>query len=375
MLLANREMQRSKLKFGLLSGAVGLLIFLVFFQQTLLGSLLQSFTGAIQNQSADVLVLAGDARKSLDASFVTTDTVAQVAAVDGVAQASPLGEATVTMIAGGKTLDVAVFGVDPSAAGAPTRLVSGRLPAQSGEGVASSEDEDKGLAIGDLVRTATGDATVTIVGLTDQSQFNVQPTLFVPFETYTALRRAANPAAGAIGPSAVAVVVADGASPREVADRIDAQVAGVQALTRTEAVDNAPGVSSVQVSFGLILALAIAVVALVTGFFFLILTVQKAQALTLLRAIGAPAGYLVRSLLQQVAVVLSVAFVVALLLTFGAVAGSSTGLALTVDPQALLTSGAIIVALSLIGSLAAIWRVLRIDPVQAVTRQNLGGTE
>ncbi|MGZ4718547.1 MAG: peptide ABC transporter permease, partial [Acidimicrobiales bacterium] len=64
-----------------------------------------------------------------------------------------------------------------------------------------------------------------------------------------------------------------------------------------------------------------------------------------------------------------------LLLTFGAVAGSSTGLALTVDPQALLTSGAIIVALSLIGSLAAIWRVLRIDPVQAVTRQNLGGTE
>jgi len=55
------------------------------------------------------------------------------------------------------------------------------------------------------------------------------------------------------------------------------------------------------------------------------------------------------------------------------VAGSGTGLSLTIDPKALLTSGAIIVALSLIGSLAAIWRVLRIDPIQAVTRQNLGG--
>ena len=372
-MLASREMQRSKLKFGLLSGAVGLLIFLVFFQQTLLGSLLQGFTGAIEHQSAQVLVFGADARKSLDASFVSADTVAQVAAVDGVAQAAPLGEATITMVAAGETIDVAVFGVDPSGAGAPTKVVSGRLPEQPGEGVASSEDVSKGLAIGDVVRTATGDAPVVIVGLTDQSQFNVQPTVFVPFETYTTLRQAANPEATTISPSAVAVVVADGARARDVADRIDAQVPGVQALTRSEAVDNAPGVSSVQISFGLILALAIAVVALVTGFFFLILTVQKAQALTLLRAIGAPAGYLVRSLLQQVAVVLAVALVVALLLTFGAVAGSGTGLSLTIDPKALLTSGAIIVALSLIGSLAAIWRVLRIDPIQAVTRQNLGG--
>jgi len=371
--LASREMQRSKLKFGLLSGAVGLLIFLVFFQQTLLGSLLQGFTGAIEHQSAQVLVFGADARKSLDASFVSADTVAQVAAVDGVAQAAPLGEATITMVAAGETIDVAVFGVDPSGAGAPTKVVSGRLPEQPGEGVASSEDVSKGLAIGDVVRTATGDAPVVIVGLTDQSQFNVQPTVFVPFETYTTLRKAANPEATTISPSAVAVVVADGARARDVADRIDAQVPGVQALTRSEAVDNAPGVSSVQISFGLILALAIAVVALVTGFFFLILTVQKAQALTLLRAIGAPAGYLVRSLLQQVAVVLAVALVVALLLTIGAVAGSGTGLSLTIDPKALLTSGAIIVALSLIGSLAAIWRVLRIDPIQAVTRQNLGG--
>ena len=366
-------MQRSKLKFGLLSGAVGLLIFLVFFQQTLLGSLLQGFTGAIEHQSAQVLVFGADARKSLDASFVSADTVAQVAAVDGVAQAAPLGEATITMVAAGETIDVAVFGVDPSGAGAPTKVVSGRLPEQPGEGVASSEDVSKGLAIGDVVRTATGDAPVVIVGLTDQSQFNVQPTVFVPFETYTTLRKAANPEATTISPSAVAVVVADGARARDVADRIDAQVPGVQALTRSEAVDNAPGVSSVQISFGLILALAIAVVALVTGFFFLILTVQKAQALTLLRAIGAPAGYFVRSLLQQVAVVLAVALVVALLLTFGAVAGLGTGLSLTIDPKALLTSGAIIVALSLIGSLAAIWRVLRIDPIQAVTRQNLGG--
>ena len=64
---------------------------------------------------------------------------------------------------------------------------------RAGEGVASSEDKGKGFAIGDTVTTAAGDSPVTIVGLTEQSQFSVQPTLFVTFDTYTTLRKAANP--------------------------------------------------------------------------------------------------------------------------------------------------------------------------------------
>ena len=35
----------------------------------------------------------------------------------------------------------------------------------------------------------------------------------------------------------------------------------------------------------------------------------------------------------------------------------------------------IIVVLSLVGVAFSVWRVLRIDPVQAVTRQGLGGVE
>ncbi len=51
MLLASREIRRAPVRFGLLSAAVGLLDILVFFQQTLMSSLLTSFTGALQNQS------------------------------------------------------------------------------------------------------------------------------------------------------------------------------------------------------------------------------------------------------------------------------------------------------------------------------------
>ncbi len=61
VLLASHEIRRAPVRFGLLAGAVGLLIFLVFFQQTLLSSLLNSFTGALQNQSGAVLVYTAEA--------------------------------------------------------------------------------------------------------------------------------------------------------------------------------------------------------------------------------------------------------------------------------------------------------------------------
>ena len=361
------------MRFGLLAGAVGLLIFLVFFQQTLLSSLLNSFTGALQNQSGTVLVYSSEARKNLEASVLSPEIVGKVAAVPGVGQAGPLGAATMTLLAHGQQIDVAVIGAEPGKPGQPTKLISGRPATASGQGVASSES--KSFAIGDTVTTAGGGSPVTIVGLTGQSQFNVQPTLFVSFDTFTTLRKATNPDATTVLPSAVAVIPSPGISPKAVAAAINDAVPQVTALARSDAVANAPGVSSTQGSFAILLVLAVVVVALVTGFFFLILTVQKTAALTLLRAVGAPASYLVRGLIQQVVLVLGAALLVAVGLLVTATAAVNTGLSLVIDPRALVISTAVVVGLSLLGVAFSVWRVLRIDPFQAVGRPGIGGIE
>src|SRR5512139_2725047 len=113
MLLATGEIRRSKLRFGLLAGAIGLLIFLVFYQQVLLGSLLKSFTGALENQSAAVLVYSAEARQSIEGSAVPDAVIQRIGQVDGVARAAPMGESTLTFLAGGDQVDVAVFGAEP----------------------------------------------------------------------------------------------------------------------------------------------------------------------------------------------------------------------------------------------------------------------
>ena len=107
------------------------------------------------------------------------------------------------------------------------------------------------------------------------------------------------------------------------------------------------------------------VVAIVAGLFFLILTVQKASAPTLLRAIGIRSGVLARSLVVQVVIVVAGGIAVGGLLTIGALAASSASLGATLTSQQLAQTGAIVFVLAIVASLGAIRRVLRIEPIRA----------
>ncbi|CAB4563274.1 MAG: FtsX-like permease family protein [Actinobacteria bacterium] len=374
MFLALTEMRRAKVRFGLLSGAVGLLVFLILFQQALSTGLINQFIGALRNQSADVLVFNAQARKNLEGSIVLPAQQAAVAQVPGVAEATPLGEGTFTVLAGvdgaAEEQDAVIFGYQLDGPGAPTTLVEGRLPEATGEAVASSRNADEGFGIGDTVTVVpnAGGAEVvfTVVGLAEEINYSVSPTLFTDFAGFEAAKRAVNPDATAVLPSVMAVRVADGADPEEVAAAITAAVEGTEALTRRQAVDGSPGVSAVRQSFSVVLLLFYLVVPLVTGLFFLIVTFQKAGALTLLRAIGSPAGLLVRSLLLQVVVVVLTGSVLAVGLFWLASRGGG-GLDISVESGPVLFTVTLVLVLALLTSLAAVRRVLRIDPIAATT--------
>jgi putative ABC transport system permease protein len=363
-------MRRAKVRFGLLAGAVGLLVFLILFQQALLTGLINQFIGALKNQSAEVLVYNGQARKNLEGSIVLPDQAAAVADVPGVADAQPLGEGTFTVSAGGEEQDAVVFGYTLGGPGEPTTLIEGRLPTGDGEAVASSRNAADGFDIGDSVEVlAQGGGTpvtFTVVGLAEEINYSVAPVLFTSFTGFEQAKLAVNPDATQVLPSVMAVQVADGSSAADVADAITAAVPGTEALTRQQAVDGSPGVSAVRQSFSVILLLFYLVVPLVTGLFFLIVTFQKANALTLLRAIGSPAKPLVTALLLQVLIVVLSGAVIATLLFWLATKGGNS-LGISVEPVPVLITTAVVLVLALLTSLAAVRRVLRIDPIAATT--------
>jgi putative ABC transport system permease protein len=147
----------------------------------------------------------------------------------------------------------------------------------------------------------------------------------------------------------------------------------MEALTREDAAEKTPGRSAIWLGFMMVIGLGYVVVAVVIGFFFLTMTVQKEASITTLRAVGARGSYLVRSLLWQVLVVTVGGLVIgALLLALAAPLVRSTVL-LTVDPVAMATSAVPALAVALLGAVPPLRRVLRTNPADVFSRPSLGG--
>jgi putative ABC transport system permease protein len=367
MFLAVREMRRALVRFGLLIAAIALLVFLILFQQALQDGLITSFVGAVRNQTAPVLVYSVDAQRTLQGSVISPALEQQVLGAEGVGASARVGVGTFTVEVGDDEVDATILGTDDQELFGPTELSDGRRPSATGEAVGSDGD----FAVGDEVRVvpATGAApvTITVVGVARDVQLNVTATLFTDFLTFAAATQAANPDATIVLPSAIAIAPSDGVSAGEVVATINATAPDAEALTRADSAEKSPGVAQVRQSFQVIFLLYGLVVPLVTGLFFLIVTLQKSPSLTLLRAVGAPASVLARSLLVQVVAVTALGLVLGIALYFPVSQAQVGGLALRFDASAVVVWSVLLLVLAMLSAAVSLRKVLQIDPIEATT--------
>ena len=370
MFLALREVRRAKARFGLLTAAIALLVFLILTQQAIQNGLLTAFVGAIERQSAPVLVYSTDGERTLQGSVIAPPLERRIRAVPGVAAAGRIGQSTFTVrVDDREDSDGAMIGYDRADLGAPDELSAGRLPRAPGEAVGSAAD----FSLGDRVRVqaerAQGDAgrALRVVGLARDAQLQVTPTLFVAWPDYVAAVEAANPDVKKVLPSALGVRPGPGVSPAALVRRVNDASQDADALTRADAARKSPGVAQVRRSFQVIFLLYGLVAPLVTGLFFLIITFQKSAALTLLRAIGARSAVLVRSLLVQVLLVMAGGLALGVALYAPLSQMTLGSITLRFDPGAVLFWSVLLLVLGLLSAVVAARRVLQIDPIEATT--------
>ncbi len=367
MFLALREMRRAKVRFGLVMAAIGLLVFLILFQQTLQNGLLTAFVGAIRNQSAPVLVYSVDGRRNLQGSVITPPVESAITSADGIGRSGRIGQGTFTAEVGGEQSDVVLLGYEAEGLGSPTTLTAGRLPETDGEAVANEADAELGLAIGDTVALEPGGLELTVVGQAEDVNLQATPTLFTTYDTFVAAVRSVNPDARDPLPNAIAVEPAAGTSAAQVSASINAADPDADALPRDQAADETPGVAQVRQSFQVIFLLYALVVPLLTGLFFLIITFQKAGALTLLHAVGAPSRRLVAALLVQVVIVMVAGIAVGVAIYAPLSVQRVGAIPLRFQTAAVIGWSVLLLVLGVLSSLFSARRVLRIDPVEATT--------
>lgn len=369
MFIALRDIWRSKLRFGLLGGAVGLLIFLLLFLNTLSATLLGFFIGAIENNSADVLVYEDTSRRNLQASRLDFSVLDEVAEVPGVAAVAPIGELTLTAETNGELTDLSLWGVDLAGPGGPQPLVEGRLPGP-GEVVVDESGVAEGFEIGATIVLVESGTELEVVGYVRDRRYAVVATGYLDFDQWVEVFEAEFPGTPVVPLSLIAVETAPDEDPSQVADRITATVDGVEGLDRQTAATGTPGVDSISQSFALIVGITFGIVVLVVGFFFLILTVQKLRTFVTLRAIGADTRYLAQALILQVMLVVLVGSLLATGVLWLATLGSNPAFPLSVDGGLVVTvTGAVLVS-SVLAGVVSIRRIVRADPADAAQGVN-----
>lgn len=365
MFLALAEIRRSLGRFTLLGGAIGLLVLLLLFFQAVAGALTGGLTGAYEAARADVWVYDDAARRNPQASVLSDGTADAVAAVEGVMAAGAV-TFTVFDVEDEPTAVVAVDPGSPALPGEPSRgsnvMASGEAVLATSGFVAAPPTDDLDLA----------GVPVDVVGEAEGATFNVLPTLFT---TRDVVAEATTERAGAPVPlptSAVAVTAAEGVDPVTLATDITEEVDGVEAVDAATAVASLPGAGTITRSFSILYVLLYVVVAIVTAVFFQILTVQKRDALVLLRAVGARQRDVVVPVLVQVVAVVGVAVVVGAGIATGLLTALQDSLGATLEPVTVATSSLAILVLGLLAGLLSLRRVLRIEPVEAVRGGGLG---
>lgn len=359
--LTLREIRRSPGRFVLLTGAVSLLVVLLLFFQAVAATLTLGLRGGIENNRADIFVYSDRARRNPAASFLPDGTAQLVAAVDGVATASAVGR---SVFASGDEDIVLVGLVDGSTTG-PEQLRTGRRAERRGEAVFSGSTLAGSADLGQTVTIEGID--FEIVGLADDAAFDVSRTLYVGFDDFSAAVEARAGVEVEAPTSWIGVTVDDGAGVDAVAGRIGAEVPGVEALDRSTAAGAIPGVSQITRSFSILYLLLFIVVTIVTGVFFLIITVQKQRSLVLLHAIGASRSDVVRPVVLQVVAVTGLGAALGVAIAAGLLAAAQETFGSSLDPGTAIPTVGFIVALGVAASLGAIRRVLSVDPIEATT--------
>jgi putative ABC transport system permease protein len=359
-----REIRRSKLKFGLLAAAVGLLFFLLLFVNTLSSTLLDGFIGAIENTSADVLVFDSGSQATIPASRLTPNDVSRVTDVEGVASAAAISELTTDASLDGRELDVSVWGIEVGGPGTPSELDEGRLP-EPGEAVVDTTAREAGLTIGTTVEISG--VHVELVGVAVNATYSVLPTIYVDNATWGDVFIATYPQAEAVPINLVGVATTNETTPSRVAAAIS-DLDGLHGLTPGEAASTTPGVSSIEQSFGLITGITFAIVIVVVGFFFQILTVQKLRVFALLEALGSNVRSLAGYVLSQIGFLVTVGVVIGVILLAVAAFATREVFAISIDPALTAILGVAVLVASLVSGITSIRRISKQDAAGVVTR-------
>ena len=376
--LAFKEILRNRGRYLLFSLVIALITTLVLFIAALAGGLATANRQFIDLLDADLLVYQENVDLQATSSRLGRSDLRRVRRVDGVAEAGPIGfsTASIVFIDGREPVDVSLVGVEPGQPGDPALL--------SGSGLRSKRDAqviiddelaaERSLKLGDeiLIKSIQGTDEefykLEIVGITERRQYFFQPSIIVPLDKWEEIRPQAAAGSGSqeLIYNLMAVKLDNPEASEEMGSLLAAQVEGIEAANKQEAILAIPGYTAQQSTLNTQQGFTLLIGVLVLGGFFQIQTLQKVPQIGMLKAIGSTNRNVASAALIQIVMVTVLGVLIGSMGTYGLYLGLPGNIPIIFSGTSVITAIILLLFIGPLGGLVSIRLALKIDPLTAI---------
>lgn len=389
--LAFKEVWRNKGRYLLIAIVVALITLLVLFTAGLSEGLGLGNREYLSKLDADLVVYSDKSELLVPGSRISEARVRDLRLIEGVESVGAVAWSNVAVVPqnGRAPVKVALGGVLAGMPGDPAVVQGQQLSSRNGDEavIDRSTATRTGLQIGDtvVIRSLVGSKEklypLAIVGITDSQQYQLQPTVFVPHQTFERIRARAsdivvegnstpavnfNVAFVRLNNSADRDVMAK-AIEREIADtKTTRETDGVLAVSKQTAWENTPGYSAQQGTLGLQRVFTLLIGLLVVGAFFRIQAAQKIAQVGVLKAIGTANWKIGAAALVQIFFTNAAGVLIGAGLTFLLTLFIPPVVPIRFDGGDVVTTIVLLLIIGPLGGLVAVRTLLKAEPLKAL---------
>lgn len=353
MFLALRDLRFARGRFSLIAAVVGLVAVLATLLSGLASGLVDSGISGLQRLPVGYLAFSPGSGAAFSNSQLNPGALTRWR--QAAEYAEPIGVSFVNGVdSAGVRKPIALFGADPGSGLLPT-VVRGSAPGP-GELLVSTGLAASGLEPGQRIALPSSGVTLRVSGVADTGTYGHTDMAFTSLATWQQISTG-----GRNQFSAVAL------RPRPGTDLAATDAAaGTETFTKTGAYGGSPGYTAETATMALIRGFLYIIVALVLGAFFIVQAIERGRQIALLKALGASTGYVTRSALLQAGVVLVVAAAAGAVLGSGGGQFVGHGVPFSLHLVNVVEAVALLIAFGMIGALAPVRRIARVDPITAL---------
>ncbi|MCB9423446.1 MAG: ABC transporter permease [Ardenticatenaceae bacterium] len=375
--LATKEIWRNLGRFLLVSFVIALITLLVLFLAGLGEGLANANKEYLSKVDADLILFQEKADLSVAASQLGQSLMNDIARVEGVKEAAPIGFSNVFIryAADQEPLSVSLLGVEP---GKPGEMIAyegrGLENSRANEAILDSNvARETGLQVGDTFTVESTQGTVDqnytleVVGISDGQQFFFAPSVAVPLDTWDRIRpRPTDGPSNELVFNIVAVQVDNPDELTRMADVLEAQVSNIEAVDVVTAYESAPGYSEQQSTIQTQRGFTLMIGVLVVGGFFQIQTLQKVVQVGVLKALGASNRTVALATTFQIVVTNFFGVLLGGVSTLLLVLGFPDGIPITFEGNQVQLALITLLLIGPLGGLMSIRLLTRVEPLTAL---------